>query len=116
MLGAFGRSLLAGRSIVQQRSLSTFSANRAAFNPYPASEERSTSEERFSDDFDVVIVGGGPSGLSAAIRLKQLAGDKDLRIALVEKGASIGAHILSGAVMQPNGLTELIPDWKEKGV
>uniref|UniRef100_A0A7S4KET7 Electron transfer flavoprotein-ubiquinone oxidoreductase n=1 Tax=Paramoeba aestuarina TaxID=180227 RepID=A0A7S4KET7_9EUKA len=109
MLGAFGRStLLAGRHFAQPRYLSHFS-------PYPASEERSTSEERFSDDFDVVIVGGGPSGLSAAIRLKQLAGDKDLRVALVEKGASIGAHILSGAVMQPNALSELIPDWKDKG-
>jgi len=83
-------------------------------SPYPASEERSTSEERSADDFDVVIVGGGPSGLSTAIRLKQLAGDRDLRVALIEKGSEIGAHILSGAIIQPTSLNELIPDWKER--
>ena len=117
MLGAFGRSLLASRPVAQHRCLSTFASTRSQhLSPYPASEERSTTEERFADDFDVVIVGGGPSGLSAAIKLKQMAGDKDLRVALVEKGASIGAHILSGAVMQPNALSELIPDWKDKGV
>ncbi|KAF2068546.1 hypothetical protein CYY_010128 [Polysphondylium violaceum] len=73
--------------------------------------------ERDSDQFDVVIVGAGPSGLSAAIRLKQLSQEsgKDLRVCIVEKGAEVGAHILSGAVLDPKALNELIPDWKEKG-
>ncbi len=62
---------------------------------------------------DVLIVGGGPSGLSAAIRLKQLS--PDMNVILLEKGSEIGAHILSGAVMDPKALDELIPDWKEKG-
>ena len=72
--------------------------------------------ERESMEFDVVIVGGGPSGLSSAIRLKQLAADagKDLSVCLIEKGSEIGAHILSGAVLEPRALHELIPDWKEK--
>nr|CAI5820171.1 unnamed protein product [Callosobruchus analis] len=73
--------------------------------------------ERFADETDILIVGGGPAGLSAAIRAKQLAEQdgKELRVTLVEKASLIGGHILSGAVIQPNALNELIPDWQEKG-
>jgi electron-transferring-flavoprotein dehydrogenase len=69
--------------------------------------------ERESMEFDVVIVGGGPAGLAAAIRLLQL--DDSLAVVVVEKGSEIGAHIVSGNVIEPTGLDELIPDWKEKG-
>jgi electron-transferring-flavoprotein dehydrogenase len=73
--------------------------------------------ERESMEFDVVIVGAGPSGLSTACRLMQLAKEKDqeLMVCVVEKGSEVGAHILSGAVLEPKALTELFPDWKEKG-
>ena len=74
-------------------------------------------QERDSMEFDVVIVGAGPSGLSAAIRLKQLCAENgaDLSVCVLEKGSEVGAHILSGAVLEPRAINELFPDWQERG-
>ncbi len=73
--------------------------------------------ERESMEYDVVIVGAGPSGLAAAIRLKQLAAEAgtEVTVAVLEKGSEVGAHILSGAVIDPKALDEMIPDWKAQG-
>src|SRR4051794_9273065 len=77
----------------------------------------SETNERESMDYDVVIVGAGPAGLAAAIRLKQLAAEKgrEVGVCVLEKGSEVGAHILSGAVIDPIGINQLIPDWREKG-
>jgi electron-transferring-flavoprotein dehydrogenase len=77
----------------------------------------SDAAQRERMEYDVVIVGAGPSGLAAAIRLKQLAAaaGTEVSVCVVEKGSEVGAHILSGAVLEPRALNELIPDWKERG-
>src|SRR5207237_5677589 len=77
-------------------------------------EERAPRERM---EYDVVIVGAGPSGLAAAIRLKQLAAadSRALSVCVLEKGSEVGAHILSGAVFEPRALDELLPDWKQAG-
>src|SRR6267143_7085173 len=75
------------------------------------------SMQRETMEYDVVIVGAGPSGLAAAIRLKQLAAAsaREIAVCVIEKGSEVGAHILSGAVFEPRALDELLPDWKERG-
>src|SRR3954449_10933203 len=71
--------------------------------------------DRESMPYDVVIVGAGPAGLAAAIRLKQLAeaGGRELSVCILEKGSELGAHILSGAVVDPRAINELLPDWRD---
>ncbi|EPZ35727.1 Electron transfer flavoprotein-ubiquinone oxidoreductase, mitochondrial [Rozella allomycis CSF55] len=96
------------RGIISSRSIK----HRNLLNLYNSKHLYSTAP---SDTTDVLIIGGGPAGLSAAIRLKQL--NQDIRVILIEKGSEIGdlgAHTLSGAVLEPRALNELIPDWKEK--
>ena len=73
--------------------------------------------EREVMEYDLLIVGAGPAGLAAAIRAKQVAGaaDREISVCVLEKGAQVGAHILSGAVIDPIALDELLPDWRQRG-
>lgn len=107
----------------QSQPLPSFTLPRFISNTTPSryateSTDDILKQERFVDNADVLIVGGGPAGLSAAIKLKQLANKngKEMRVLVVEKGAEVGAHMLSGNVLEPRALNELIPDWKDKGV
>ncbi|KIM64616.1 hypothetical protein SCLCIDRAFT_610523 [Scleroderma citrinum Foug A] len=100
------------RLVVAPRTLRTLHVStvrrRELFDPFAV--------ERISEDVDVCIVGGGPAGLSAAIRLKQLEQErgKEFRVVVLEKGAEVGSHILSGAVVEPRALNELLPDWSSR--
>ncbi|KAL6827682.1 hypothetical protein V8C40DRAFT_202713 [Trichoderma camerunense] len=108
------RPSIAGMPIAAVRSFSTamrlrMAAEDESFDP--------STIERESDQVDVCIIGAGPAGLSAAIRLKQLAneaGNEDFRVLVLEKAGEVGAHILSGAVIQPSAINELIPDWLDE--
>eukprot|EP01013_Petalomonas_cantuscygni_P008278 TRINITY_DN20998_c0_g1_i1.p1 TRINITY_DN20998_c0_g1~~TRINITY_DN20998_c0_g1_i1.p1 ORF type:complete len:570 (+),score=141.58 TRINITY_DN20998_c0_g1_i1:88-1797(+) len=97
-----------------RRALVSATKRRAPLVPARWSSSGGEDVERDSMDFDVLIVGGGPAGLSCAIRLKQLAKaqNRDLSVCLIEKGSSVGDHILSGAVLEPTALNEFLPDWR----
>lgn len=101
----------------QPSSLRALSTSAPRFQQQQQQPDDAEEIERVTDACDVCIVGGGPAGLSAAIRLKQLsnAAERDLRVVLLEKGPEVGSHILSGAVIEPRALNELLPDWKDKG-
>ncbi|GAA5850467.1 hypothetical protein JCM8547_001884 [Rhodosporidiobolus lusitaniae] len=107
------------RSLPAAQKLFLTTPARRTTEPLNQEEENPALEgiERVQDEADVCIVGGGPAGLSAAIQLMKLAQEKgeEIRVVVLEKGAEVGAHVLSGAVIEPRALDELIPDWKEKG-
>ncbi|KAH9482049.1 putative electron transfer flavoprotein-ubiquinone oxidoreductase, mitochondrial [Psilocybe cubensis] len=95
-------------SLVRSFKTSVWHRNDSSAAPFNAA-----AVERAEDEVDVCIVGGGPAGISAAIRLKQIEREKgnEIRVVVLEKGTEIGSHIVSGAVIEPRALDELLPDW-----